>query len=194
MFRMVTACPACAGNGRIHKENCPKCKGSGRQPKRRVLDVRIPPGMHDGQAIRVAGEGEPGPVGSPPGDLHVIVRVAEHSLFVREDDHVVLKMPISFTQAALGAKVNVPSIDDGKQELVIPGGTQHGDMFRLRGKGLPNLRSGRCGDLAIVVMIEVPTKLTASQEELLRQYAQTEDHDVMPHSKGFWEKIREHLS
>ena len=193
MFRMVTTCPACAGKGRKYKDKCAKCKGSGRQPKRRVLNVRIPPGMHDGQVIRVAGEGEPGAVGAPHGDLHVVVRVAEHKLFMREDDHLVLKMPISFTQAALGANVDVPSIDDGTHELTIPSGTQHGELFRIRGKGLPNLRSGRRGDLVVVVMIEVPTKLTSSQEELLRQFAETEDREVMPHSKSFWEKIKEHL-
>ena len=193
MFRMVTTCPACGGKGRTYKDKCTQCKGSGRQPKHRVLNVRIPPGMHDGQVIRVAGEGEPGAVGAPHGDLHVVVRVAEHKLFMREDDHLVLKMPISFTQAALGANVDVPSIDEGTDELTIPGGTQHGELFRIRGKGLPNLRSGRRGDLVVVVMIEVPTKLTGSQEELLRQFAETEDREVMPHSKGFWDKIKEHL-
>ena len=192
MFRMVTTCPACAGKGRIYKDKCPTCKGAGRQPKRRVLSVRIPPGIHDGQAIRVAGEGEPGVDGGAHGDLHVVVRCEAHELFTREDDHLLLRMPLGFAQAALGAKVQVPTID-GNEELTIPSGTQHGELFRIRGKGLPNLRSGRPGDLVVVVLIEIPTKLTGAQEELLRSFAETEDRDVMPHSKGFWEKIKERL-
>ena len=193
MFRMVTACPHCVGKGRIYKDKCGKCKGSGRQPKRRVLNVRIPPGIHEGQAIRVAGEGEPGVDGGPHGDLHVVIRCAEHELFTREEDHLILKMPLGFTQAALGARIQVPTID-GQEELAIPGGTQHGAMFRMPGKGLPNLRSGHRGDLVVVVLIEIPTKLTATQKDLLRSFAETEDRDVMPHSKGFWDKIKEHLA
>ena len=122
----------------------------------------------------------------------MVVRVAEHELFTREDDHLLLKLPLSFTQASLGATIDVPTID-GRAELSIPSGTQHGQLFRLRGQGLANLRSGRRGDLAVLVMIEIPTKLTAVQEELLRRLAETEDHDVMPHSKSFWEKIKERL-
>jgi molecular chaperone DnaJ len=192
MFRMVTTCPTCAGKGRIYKDKCGKCKGSGRQPKQRVLSARIPPGIHDGQAIRIAGEGEPGVDGGPHGDLHVIVRCAEHELFVREEDHLLLKMPLGFTQAALGTHLKVPTID-GDTQLDVGPGTQNGQMFRLHGKGLPNLRSGQRGDMIVIVMIEIPTKLTETQEQLLRRFAETESHDVMPHSKSFWEKIKERL-
>ena len=191
MFRMVTTCPACGGQGKIYKEKCADCKGAGTQPKHRKLNVKIPAGIHDSQAIRVAGEGEPGSLGGPRGDLHVVVRVAEHKLFTREDDHLILRMPISFSQAALGAKVEVPSLD-GTEKITINPATQHGDMIRLRDKGLPNLRSGHRGELVVVQMIEVPKKLTSKQEELLRAYAESEDHEVMPHSKGFWDKIKKH--
>ena len=192
MFRMVTTCPACRGAGSTIKEKCPDCRGSGRMPKKRKLSVKIPPGIHDGQAIRVPGEGEPGAGGGPRGDLHVVVRVAEHELFVREDDHLILRMPVSFTQAALGAHVDVPTLD-GQVELTIPPGTQHGEMFRLTDKGLPNLRSGHKGDLVAVLMVEIPKKLTAEQEQLLRDFAETENHEVMPRSRGFWDKIKEYL-
>lgn len=193
MFRMVTTCPHCGGAGKVVRDKCKTCGGDGRQPRRRVLKVKIPAGIHDGQAIRVPGEGEPGALGGPHGDLHVVVRVKEHELFTREDDHLILKMPISFTQAALGATLKVPVIN-GEYEVTIKPGSQHGDVLRAPGKGLPNLRGGRNGDLAILLLIEVPARLTDKQEELLREYAQTEDRDVMPHSRGFWDKIKSYIS
>ena len=192
MFRMVTTCPNCRGSGSVNPNKCDDCHGSGRQPKNRKLKVKVPPGIHDGQAIRVPGEGEPGSGGGTRGDLHVVVAVKEHPLFTREDDHLVLRMPISFTQASLGASVKVPTLD-GEEELTISPGTQHGEVFRLAGKGLPNLRSGQVGDLVTVSLIEIPKKLTEKQEALLRDFAETEDHEVMPHSRGFWDKIKEYL-
>ncbi|GAB4193268.1 MAG: molecular chaperone DnaJ [Phycisphaeraceae bacterium] len=193
MFRMVTTCPSCGGSGQVIRDKCKTCGGDGRQPKRRKLNVKIPVGIHDGQAVRVPGEGEPGAQGGPYGDLHVVVRVKEHELFTREDDHLILRLPISFTQAALGATLKVPVIH-GEHEITIKPGSQHGDIIRVPGKGLPNLRSGRHGDLAIILMLEVPTRLTAKQEALLREYAETEDRDVLPHAKGFWEKIKSYIS
>ena len=193
MFRMVTSCPTCGGSGKTIKDKCKSCGGDGRQPKKRVLSVKIPPGIHEGQAIRVPREGEPGANGGPHGDLHVVVRVKAHDLFTREDDHLILKLPISFTQAALGATLSVPVIN-GEHEITIKPGSQHGDMIRVSGKGLPNLRNTRPGDLAIILMIEVPKKLTEKQQELLREYAETEDRSVMPHSEGFWDKIKSYIS
>jgi len=193
MFRMVNTCPACGGAGQTYKQKCSTCRGSGKQPKRRVVSVKIPPGIHDGQAIRVPGEGEPGEAGGPYGDLHVVVRVAEHKLFRREDDHLVLHVPISFAQATLGATFSVPTLD-GEQSITIKPGTQHGELLRIAGAGLPNLRGGRRGDLAVVLAVEIPRKLTKKQKDLLRAYAETEDHDVLPQTKGFWERIKEHLS
>ena len=192
MFRMVTTCPACHGAGKAYKDKCAKCKGAGRQPRRRKLNVKIPSGIHDGQAVRVPGEGEPGTGGGPRGDLHVIVRVAEHKLFIREDDHLILRMPTSFTQASLGTELDVPTLN-GQQKLTVPAGTQHGDLLRLPGCGLPNLRGGNKGDLVIVVQIEIPKRLSGNQKEILRQFADTEDQKVMPESHGFWSKIKEYL-
>ena len=196
MFRMVTTCPACQGQGKVVKDKCNDCKGSGKQPQQRKINVKIPPGVHHGQAVRVPGEGEPGPGGGPRGDLHVVIAVKEHELFSREEDHLVLRMPVSFTQAALGGKVRVPTLEStegSEQELTLKPGTQHGDIFRIPEQGLPNLRTGRCGELVVMVTIEIPKKLNETQKDLLRQFAETENHKVMPESRGFWDKIKSYL-
>ncbi|MEO0514434.1 MAG: molecular chaperone DnaJ [Planctomycetota bacterium] len=192
MFRMVNTCPNCKGAGKIYLDKCTACRGGGRQGKKRKLSVKVPAGIHDGQAIRVTGEGEPGSGGGPQGDLHVVIRVAEHELFTREEDHLIMKMPVSFTQAALGAKVNVPTLD-GETEINIKPGTQHGELFRVRGEGMPDLRSGRRGDLIVALLLEVPTKLSNKQKQLLREYAESENHDVLPENKGFWDKIKTYI-
>lgn len=192
MFRMVNTCPNCKGGGKVYLDKCSTCKGSGRVGKKRKLSVKVPAGIQDGQAIRVTREGEPGTGGAPHGDLHVVIRVAEHELFTREADHLIMKMPVSFTQAALGAKVSVPTLD-GETELNIKPGTQHGELFRVRGQGMPDLRSGRRGDLIVALLLEVPHKLSKKQKDLLRQYAESEDHDVLPENKGFWDKIKTYI-
>jgi molecular chaperone DnaJ len=199
MFRMQTACPHCRGRGKIIEERCPDCSGKGRQPKRRRLTVKVPPGVHDGQAVRVQGEGEPPPPEASPagegvrGDLHVVVRVAEHELFVRDGDHLMLEMPVGFTQAALGAHLEVPTLED-PASVVIPKGTQFGKAFRVKDAGLPNLRSGRRGDLVIVAKVEIPKKLSEKQEALLREFAETEgQHGILPETHGFWKKIKEKI-
>jgi molecular chaperone DnaJ len=198
MFRMVTTCPACAGRGRVIREVCESCRGKGRVPRKRTLSVKIPPGISDGQAVRVQGEGEPPPQELSAngegmrGDLHVVVRVGEDDMFVRDGDHLMLEMPISFTQAALGAEVEIPTLE-GRQPLKIPRGTQFGATFRVEGCGLPNLRSGRRGDLLVVAKIETPRKLSAKQEALLRDFAATEDEKVLPESQGFIRRLRDWL-
>lgn len=198
MFRMVTACPACRGRGTVVKDKCENCQGKGRVSKRRSLSVKVPAGIQDGQVIRVQAEGEPpAPELSPGGqgdrgDLHVVVRVRPHDVFAREGDHLLLELPIGFAQAALGAKVEVPTLET-KHELRITPGTQHGAIFRVTGQGLPNLRGGRRGDLVVVVRIEVPKKLTRQQERLLRELAATEDTAVLPESHGVVDKIRDFL-
>jgi molecular chaperone DnaJ len=195
MFRMVTACPACGGRGKIVKDLCDACRGKGRVPRRRKLSVKIPRGISDGQAVRVQGEGEPPPSELSPGgegvrgDLHVVARVKQHDMFARDGDHLLLEMPISFTQAALGAEVRVPTLE-GQEPLRIPKGTAFGALFRVPGHGLPNLRSGRRGDLAVVIKIETPRKLTAKQEALLREFAETENQDVLPESQGFLKRMK----
>jgi len=193
MFRMVTTCPSCGGAGQVVRERCATCGGQGRRPKHRVLTVKIPRGIHEGQAVRVPGEGEPGSQGGPRGDLHVAVRLAEHKLFARDGDDLILRMPLSFTQAALGAQVDVPTLD-GQETLAIKHGSQHGQTLRIPERGLPNLRTGRRGDLIVVLEVEIPKKLSKKQEQLLRDFAATEDHSVLPASTGFWDRIKQYVS
>jgi molecular chaperone DnaJ len=188
--RVVTACPACRGRGQSFSQHCKDCKGSGRMPKRRVVTVKIPPGIHDGQAIRLRGEGEPAEDGTARGDLHCYVRVEEHRFLQRHGNDLVCELPLSFTQAALGAKVDVPTLK-GKAEVVVPAGTQHGELLRLHRMGLPDLRSGRVGDQIVQVQVEIPRKLNSKQEALLREFAGTEDKRVLPRSKGFLEGLKE---
>lgn len=192
MFRMVTTCPACNGAGKIYKDKCTSCGGGGRQAKKRVLVVKLPPGIHEGQAVRIAGEGEPGSQGGPRGDLHVVVRVKDHPIFTREEDHLILQMPISFTQAALGAEVKVPTFN-GHEQLTIKPGTQHGSTFHIPDKALPNLRTKRRGDLIVVLMVEIPNRLSSKQKEMLREFAKTENDRILPQSRTFWKKIKNYL-
>ncbi len=192
-FRMVTACPTCAGQGKMITKPCKACSGSGRQPRHRSISVTVPAGVPDGATLRVSGEGEPGHLGGPPGDLHVVIRVAEHELFKRQGQTLALEVPVSFTQAALGATINLPTLD-GETTLKIPRGTQHGQRFTVRDQGLPSLRSTSRGDLIVFTRIEIPSKLTDQQEQLLRDFAETEDRDVMPESAGFWDKMKHYLS
>ncbi len=198
MFRMVTACPRCRGRGKVIKEHCDTCRGKGRVPKKRKLTVKIPAGVHEGQAVRVQGEGEPPPPEASPqgqgvrGDLHVLIRVKDHPLFHRDSDNLVVELPVSFSQAALGAEVDVPTIE-GSRQLRIHAGAQHDDMYKLDGEGLPNLRSGRHGDLLTIIKIEIPKKLSSKQKDILREYAETEDHSILPESHGFWKKMKDRI-
>jgi len=188
--RIVTACPQCRGRGTTFTKACKQCKGTGRAAKHRVVTVKIPPGIHDGQAIRLRGEGEPGEDGSSRGDLHCYVRVEPHPFLQRHGNDLLCDLPISFTQAALGAKIDVPTLA-GKLDVTIPPGVQHGELLRLAGIGLPDVRTSRRGDQIVRVLIEIPRRLNARQEELLRQFAETEDKNVLPQSKGFLERLKE---
>lgn len=189
MFRMVTTCPNCRGKGNVVKDKCPDCHGSGRVAKKRVVTVKIPAGVQEGQAVRIAGEGEPGEAGAPAGDLHCYIVVKPHPVFQRHGNDVICQIPISFTQAALGGTIDVPTLK-GKEQMEIPAGTQHGEVFKLKGKGLPDLRSYRNGDEVVQVVIEIPKKLTDRQRELLEEYSGTEDSNVMPAKKGFMDKLK----
>jgi molecular chaperone DnaJ len=157
------------------------------------VNIKVPPGIQDGQAIRIRGEGEPGENGSPRGDLHCYVRIRPHEFFQRRNNDLILSMPISFTQAALGAKLEVPTLH-GRAVLTVPRGTQTGQVFRLSGEGLPDIRTGRAGDQYVEVTVETPTKLNEEQEKLLREFAETEDKDVLPASKGFLERLMDYIA
>ena len=191
-FQMVSTCPQCQGSGRVVKNPCGKCRGSGRVPKHRTVTIKIPAGVHEGQGIRVAGEGEPGRDGGPNGDLYCYVRIKPHEFLERDGNHLIAVVPISFTQAALGATIEVPSLN-GSRQLKIPAGTQYGSTFRIRGQGLPDVRTGRTGDEMVHVVVETPTNLNERQEELLREFAQTENTRVSPKSQGFFERLKKHF-
>ncbi len=193
MFQMVTTCPHCMGQGSTVETPCATCDGSGRHPKKRTVAVKIPAGVHDGQAVRVRGEGEPGENGGPHGDLHAYVRVKGHEFFARDENHLVMQLPVSFAQAALGADVEVPTLF-GKSHLRVPPGTQHGDVLMLKGLGLPDLRSGQQGHELVQIVLEVPKKLAKKQEELLRQYAETEEFHVLPARKSFFDKLKSYVT
>jgi molecular chaperone DnaJ len=197
MFHMRTVCPSCRGRGNVVAERCADCRGKGRISVMRRLTVKIPSGIHDGQAVRVASEGEPPPPEMSPegqgirGDLHVVVRIAEHPLFKRDGDTLIVAMPVAFTQAALGARLEIPAID-GTAELDIPAGTQHSDVFRIRNRGLPSLRNGQRGDMIVVAQLVVPRKLSDDQKTLLAEYAKTENLDVRAGApQSWWDKLKD---
>lgn len=191
--RTVTECPQCRGAGKLVTKACGDCDGRGRKSRERTVAVKIPPGVHEGQSVRIRGGGEPGPSGKVYGDLRCVVRVRPHPFFERDGDTLICRLPISFTQAALGASIDVPTLR-GTTPLKIPPGTQFGTVFKLPGQGLPNVRTGRPGDEVVQVVIEIPKKLTREQEELLRKFAATEDRHVMPESRGFFDRVREYFT
>jgi molecular chaperone DnaJ len=159
--------------------------------KASTLQVKIPAGVDTGARLKLRGEGEVGPAGGVPGDLYVLIRVREHPLFERQHNDVVCEIPISFPQAALGTEIEVPTLE-GKIKMKIPPGTQSGNVFRLRGKGIPDLRGGGRGDQLVRVVVEVPRKLTARQRELLEEFARLDgEGDVHPMTKGFFDKVKE---
>lgn len=192
-FRMQTTCPACHGLGTMVREKCEDCRGSGFQRQDVDLDVKVPPGVDNGVQLCVQGEGEPGTPGAPRGDLYVRIRVKPHPLFEREGEHLICRLPVTYTQAVLGAEIEIPLLE-GKETLTIPPGTQPGHVFRLRGKGLPVLQRARHGDLHVEVKLEVPKTLSDEQEEILRQLAELEHIEVTPHRKSFFEKLKDYFT
>jgi len=190
LFRISRPCDQCSGSGWIVSDPCPPCRGTGRIEGTKNLTVRIPAGVDDGMRLRLAGEGEAGIGGGPAGDLYVVIHVRPHPLFSRDGADLVCEVPISLVQAALGSEIEVPTLE-GKVALRVPEGTQPGKVMRMRGKGLPNLRSGERGDQYVRIFVEVPTKLSAEQRELLERFAELSGEEVSPVTKGFLEKLRD---
>lgn len=191
-FQMVSTCTQCGGSGQIITNPCKKCKGTGRAPKKRIVNVKIPPGVHQGQGIRVTNEGEPNRGGGPRGDLYCYVKIKPHEFLQRDGSDLIAVVPISFTQAALGTTIDVPSLD-GSRQLKIPPGTQYGSIFRIKGQGLPDVRTRRTGDQLVQITIETPAKLNAKQKQLLGEFTKTENKTVFPQSKRFLEKLKRHF-
>lgn len=192
ILHVQTTCPSCQGAGKRITVPCSTCRGSGHETEPVTLDVAIPSGVDDGMRVRLSGEGEPSPGGGSPGDCYCFIKVREHSLFQRDGQHIILQCPITYSQAVLGATVEVPTLD-GRDDLKIPPGTQLGEVFRLRGCGLPDFRGGGKGDLLVQVMVEVPHKVSGRQKELLRELAELENADVTPQRKSFLKKLGEYF-
>ncbi len=171
-FTITRTCPACQGAGQIIRERCPDCRGQGRLERERTIELRVPPGVDTGTRLRVAGEGEPGPNGGPPGDLYVVLEVKEHAFFERRGSDLYCTIPVSLVQAALGAEIQVPGLS-GEEKLKIPEGTQSGAVFRHKGKGMPDPRGGGKGDLYYHVRVLTPVKLTREQRKLMEQLGAT---------------------
>ncbi len=193
IFSIRTTCPYCRGTGEIILDKCPTCRGSGTVRKPRTVNVTIPPGVDEGLQLRLTGEGEPGTLGAPPGDLYVVLHVEPHDFFEREGNDLHCTVPLSFSQAALGTKVEVPLLEEGQSEtLTIPRGTQSGQRFVIRNKGVPYLRGNGRGDLIVHVQVVTPTNLTRKQEALLRALAEEGGEKVAEKSKlrDIFQKIK----
>ncbi|WP_127025353.1 molecular chaperone DnaJ [Rheinheimera mangrovi] len=192
-FAVQQTCPTCSGRGKIIPDPCTKCHGDGRVEKTKTLSVKIPAGVDTGDRIRLAGEGEAGQFGAPAGDLYVQVHVKEHPIFVRDGNNLYCDVPISFSTAALGGEIDVPTLD-GRVKLKIPAETQTDKMFRLRGKGVQSVRGGGVGDLVCKVVVETPVNLSDKQKDLMRQldesWAGDSEAKHRPKSKGFFDGVK----
>jgi molecular chaperone DnaJ len=192
-FNVRATCPQCRGAGQTIRSPCRGCAGAGRVARTRELEIRVPPGVEDGMQLRLEGQGEAGPSGGEPGDLFCVLRVREHPIFAREGDDLHCHVPVSFPQAARGASIEVPALPAGTTRMKVPSGTQPGQVLRLRGQGLPNVRGYGRGDLLVHLDLEVPSRLTRRQEELLEEFARIEEKNVSPARKGFLDRLRQYL-
>lgn len=190
VFSSNAPCQNCRGTGKIIKEPCPTCHGEGRVRKSRTIQVKIPAGIDDGQTISLRGEGNGGLNGGPAGDLYVTVSVRPHKMFQRDGQDIILEMPISFTQAALGASLTVPTVD-GKVQYDLPEGTQTGTVFRLRGSGVPSVNGRGRGDQYVKVTVEVPKNLSHEQKELLRKFEESTGDGCYSERGGFFKKMKD---
>jgi molecular chaperone DnaJ len=189
-FSVQQTCPTCHGRGKMVKNPCNVCHGVGVAERERTLEVSIPAGVDNGDRVRLTGEGEAGSLGVPNGDLYVEIAVREHAVFQRDGADLYMDVPISFTDAALGKEVEIPTLD-GRVNLKVPEGTQTGRLFRLRGKGVKPVRTTMVGDLLCRVVVETPTNLNSRQKELLRELQSNMDHDgkQSPNKKSFFDKL-----
>ncbi|MDK2124899.1 molecular chaperone DnaJ [Parachitinimonas caeni] len=195
-FSLQQTCPTCHGTGKVIPDPCRDCSGAGRKKTHKTLSVKIPAGVDEGDRIRLSGEGEAGVNGGPPGDLYVVIHVKQHPVFQREGNDLHCEMPISFTTAALGGEIEIPTLD-GAAKIKIPAETQSGKAFRLRGKGIKGVRSSLQGDLLCHVVVETPVNLTERQKELLREFDMISQGDAATHNpraKSWMDKVKEFFS
>ena len=189
-FTIRTACPKCQGNGKIIETPCRKCSGHGVYPKKSNIKVQVPAGIDDGARLRVTGQGESGANGAQPGDLYCDIHIKPHSIFKRHDYDIICEFPITFTQAALGCEIEVPTILGKMRKVRIPAGIQSDEIISVKGEGFPNVRGYGVGNMLVHVVVETPTKLTPGQEELLREFAESEHKNVTPKRKSFFQKVK----
>jgi len=192
-FTLERTCVACQGRGQVIDNPCPNCSGSGRVTRERTLSVNVPAGVEDGTRIRLAGEGEAGVRGGPPGDLYIFLSIGTHQFFQRDGADLHCRVPISMVTAALGGGFEVPTIDGGKTKVKVPEGTQSGRRFRLSGKGMPVLRARETGDMYVQVLVETPQKLTKRQKELLAEFDKQSSSETQPEAAGFFTKVKDFL-
>src|SRR5271170_6746925 len=190
-FTLERTCPNCHGRGQSIDSPCASCSGSGRVTRERTLSVNIPAGVEDGTRIRLAGEGEAGVRGGPPGDLYIFLSLATHEFFQRDGADLHCRVPISMVTAALGGEFEVPTIDKGKTKVKIPSGTQSGRRFRIASKGMPVLRSRQTGDMYVQVVVETPQNLTRKQQELLAEFEKLSSGATQPEAAGFFAKVKD---
>ena len=190
-FMVERTCPSCHGRGEVIETPCRACGGEGRVDTPQSLTVDIPAGVDNGTRIRLAGKGEAGPFGAPPGDLYIFLHVKRDRMFEREGTTLITHCPISFTTAALGGEIEIPGLDGKRHVVEIPAGIQSGKQLRKRGAGMPVLQGRGHGDLVVEVQVETPTRLSAKQKELLRAFQDTETGDECPQSKGFFDRLKE---
>ncbi|WP_417513348.1 molecular chaperone DnaJ [Minwuia sp.] len=196
-FMIERTCPQCGGQGQVIQDPCGDCHGQGMIEEEKTLSVNVPPGVEEGTRIRLSGEGGAGARGGPPGDLYIFLTLAPHPIFERDGMNLYCRVPIPMTTAVLGGSVEVPSIDGGRTKVTIPAGTQSGKQFRLRSKGMPQLRGGAYGDLHIETQVEVPVNLTKRQKELMKEFAEEEASSSRansPETEGFMGKVKEFWS
>ena len=191
-FAIERTCPTCGGRGEVIENPCPVCSGAGRVMKERTLSVNVPAGVEDGTRIRLSGEGEAGARGGPTGDLYIFLSIRPHGFYQREGADLFCQVPISMVSAALGGEIKVPGIAGSPEAMVkVPEGTQSGKQFRLRGKGMPVLRSKEMGDLYIQAVVETPQALTKRQKELLAEFETESSHRTQPEAAGFFARMKE---
>lgn len=189
-FTLERTCPSCQGRGEVIEDPCNACSGTGRVTRERTLSVNIPAGVEDGTRIRLSGEGEAGGKGGPSGDLYIFLSIRPHEFYQREGADLFCRIPIPLTIAALGGNYDVPTLDGERSRLKVPESTQSGKQFRLRGKGMPVLRSKEVGDLYVQTVVETPSNLTKRQRELLEEFAKTENRDQPTETAGFFKRVR----
>lgn len=189
-FSMTTVCPACQGEGKTITDPCKACRGSGREKKKQTVQINIPPGVDSGMRLRMTGYGDSGEGGGPPGDLYVYISVKPHEIFSREGDDVIIELPVTFSEAALGAKKELPTPIGGNVRINIPEGTQNEKTFRIRGEGAPNVHGGGKGDLLVQIIVETPVGLNDKQKKLLVDFQNLEGDQNSPRKRTFFDKVK----